>query len=46
LIERINEALKALEGIEGIEGKANIRGRLETVLTRLTLLKAGRVDKK
>jgi hypothetical protein len=46
LIKRINEALKALEGIEGIEDKANIRTRLETVLTKLTLLKAGRVDKK
>jgi hypothetical protein len=46
LIERINEALKALEGIEGIENKANIRRRLETNLTKLTLLKAGRVDKR
>ena len=46
LIERIIEALKALEGIEGIENKANIRRRLETVLTKLTLLKAGRVDKR
>jgi hypothetical protein len=46
LIKRINEALKALEGIEGIEDKANIRTRLETVLTKLTLLKAGRAKKK
>jgi hypothetical protein len=43
LIERINEALKALEGIEN---KANIKRRLKTNLTKLLLLKAGRVDKK
>jgi len=45
LIERINEALEDLERVEGIKNKANIRRRLETVLTKLTLLKAGRVDK-
>jgi hypothetical protein len=46
LIKRINEALEDLERVEGIKNKANIRKRLETVLTKLTLLKAGRVDKK
>jgi hypothetical protein len=46
LIERINEALKALDGIEGIKNKANIKRRLETALTKLRLLKAGRVDKR
>ena len=46
LIKRINEALKALEGVKAIKNKANIRGRLEIVLTKLTLLKARRVDKK
>jgi len=46
LIERINEALEDLERVEGTENKANIRRRLETVLTKLTLLKAGKVDKK
>lgn len=46
LIERINEALKALEVLEGIEDKANIKRKLETNITQLLLLKAGRVDKK
>jgi len=46
LIERISEALKALKGIEGIEDKTNIMRKLETNITQLLLLKAGRVDKK
>ncbi len=46
LIERISDALEYLEDLEGIENKANIRRRLETNLTKLRLLKAGRVDKR